>query len=41
MKDMRFVSLLAVSALEQYLVRTKKRTAVSMILESAEPTRPY
>ena len=30
-------SLLAVSALEQYLVRTKKRTAVSMILESAEP----
>ncbi len=30
-------SLLAVSALEQYLVRTKKRTAVSIILESAEP----
>ncbi|MDO4314809.1 MAG: glutamate synthase large subunit [Oscillospiraceae bacterium] len=30
-------SLLAVSSLEQYLVRTKKRTAVSMILESAEP----
>ena len=30
-------SLLAVSALEQYLVRTKKRTAVSTILESAEP----
>ncbi len=30
-------SLLAVSALEQYLVRTKKRTAVSMVLESAEP----
>ena len=30
-------SLLAVSALEQYLVRTKKRTAVSMILESGEP----
>lgn len=30
-------SLLAVSALEQYLVRTKKRTAVSMLLESAEP----
>ena len=30
-------SLLAVSALEQYLIRTKKRTAVSMILESAEP----
>jgi len=30
-------SLLAVSALEHYLVRTKKRTAVAMILESAEP----
>ncbi|MGM9590333.1 MAG: glutamate synthase large subunit, partial [Faecousia sp.] len=30
-------SLLAVSAMEQYLIRTKKRTAVSMILESAEP----
>ncbi len=30
-------SLLAVSAVEQYLVRTKKRTAVSMVLESAEP----
>ncbi len=30
-------SLLAVSALEQYLVRTKKRTAVSVILESGEP----
>ena len=30
-------SLLAVSALEQYLVRTRKRTAVSIILESAEP----
>ena len=30
-------SLLAVSALEKYLVRTKKRTAVSVILESAEP----
>lgn len=30
-------SLLAVSALEQHLVQTKKRTAVSMILESAEP----
>lgn len=30
-------SLLAVSALEQHLVRTKKRTAVSIILESAEP----
>ena len=30
-------SLLAVAGLEQYLVRTKKRTAISMILESAEP----
>lgn len=30
-------SLLAVSAIEQYLIRTKKRTAVSIILESAEP----
>lgn len=30
-------SLLAVSAVEQYLVRTKKRTALSIILESAEP----
>ncbi len=30
-------SLLAVSAMEQYLVRTKKRTAVSVILESGEP----
>ncbi len=30
-------SLLAVSAVEQYLIRTKKRTAVSIILESAEP----
>lgn len=30
-------SLLAVSAMEQYLIRTKKRTAVSLILESAEP----
>ena len=30
-------SLLAVSALEQYLIRTKKRTALSVILESAEP----
>ncbi|MGN0801920.1 MAG: glutamate synthase central domain-containing protein, partial [Candidatus Faecivicinus sp.] len=30
-------SLLAVSALEQHLVRTKKRTAVSVILESGEP----
>ena len=30
-------SLLAVSALEQHLVRTRKRTAVSVILESGEP----
>ena len=30
-------SLLAVSAMEQYLIRTKKRTAVSIILESGEP----
>ena len=30
-------SLLAVSALEQHLVRTRKRTALSVILESAEP----
>ncbi|HIT32864.1 MAG TPA: glutamate synthase large subunit, partial [Candidatus Enterenecus stercoripullorum] len=30
-------SLLAVAALEQHLVRTRKRTAVSVILESAEP----
>lgn len=30
-------SLLAVSAVEQHLVLTKKRTAVSLILESAEP----
>lgn len=30
-------SLLAVSAIEQYLVSTKKRTALSIILESAEP----
>ncbi|MGN0659644.1 MAG: glutamate synthase large subunit [Emergencia sp.] len=30
-------SLLAVSAMEQYLVRTKKRTSVSIILESGEP----
>jgi glutamate synthase (NADPH) large chain len=30
-------SLLAVSALQQHLVQTKKRTRVAMILESAEP----
>ena len=30
-------SFLAVSAMEQYLIRTKKRTAVSIVIESAEP----
>lgn len=30
-------SLLAISALGQHMVRTKKRTAISIILESAEP----
>ena len=30
-------SLLAVSSVEQYLIRTKKRTSISIILESAEP----
>ncbi|SCP99787.1 glutamate synthase large subunit [Anaerobium acetethylicum] len=30
-------ALLAVSALQQHLVKTKKRTSVAMILESAEP----
>ncbi len=30
-------SLLAVSALQQYLIKTKKRTALAMILESGEP----
>lgn len=30
-------SLLAVSAMQQHLVNTKKRTSVAMILESAEP----
>ena len=30
-------SMLAVSALERHLIRTRKRTAVSVILESAEP----
>lgn len=34
---MAIPSLLAVSAMEQHLIRTKKRTAVSIILESAEP----
>mgnify|MGYP002659190147 FL=1 len=30
-------SLLAVSAVSQYLIRTKKSTALALILESAEP----
>ena len=30
-------SLLAVSALQQHLIKTKKRTSLAMILESAEP----
>ena len=30
-------SLLAVSAMSQHLVRTKKKTSVALILESAEP----
>ncbi len=34
---MAIPSLLAVSALEQHLVRTKKKTAVSIVLESGEP----
>ncbi len=34
-------SLLAVAAVEQHLVRTKKRTALSMILESAEPCQVH
>ena len=34
---MAIPSLLAVSAMEQHLIRTKKRTAVSILLESAEP----
>ena len=34
---MAIPSLLAVSALEQHLVKTKKKTAVSLILESGEP----
>ena len=34
---MAIPSLLAVSAMEQYLIRTKKRTAISIILESGEP----
>ena len=34
---MAIPSLLAVSAVEQYLIKTKKRTAISIILESGEP----
>ena len=34
---MAIPSLLAVSAVERYLIRTKKCTAVSIVLESAEP----
>ena len=34
---MAIPSLLAVSALEQHLIRTRKRTAVSVVLETAEP----
>lgn len=34
-------SLLAVSALSQYLVRTKKRTSLAMILESGEPRKVH
>ncbi len=30
-------SLLAVSAMEQYLIKTKRRTAISIVLESGEP----
>lgn len=34
---MAIPSLLAVAAMQQHLVKTKKRTSVAMILESAEP----
>ena len=34
---MAIPSLLAVSALEQHLIKTKKRTAISIIIESGEP----
>lgn len=34
---MAIPSLLAVSAVDQYFVRTKKRTAISIVLESGEP----
>ena len=36
-KHLAIPSLLAVSALEQHLIRIKKRTAVSVVLESGEP----
>jgi len=36
-KKIAIPSLLAVSALEQHLIRIRKRTAVSVILESGEP----
>ena len=36
-KHVAIPSLLAVSALNEYLVRTKKRTSVALILESGEP----
>ena len=36
-QHMAIPSLLAVSALEQHLVRTKRRTAISVLLESGEP----
>ncbi len=34
-------SLLAVAALETYLVRTRKNTAISIIIETAEPTEVH
>ena len=38
---MAIPSLLAVAALETYLVRTRKNTAVSIIVETAEPTEVH
>ncbi|WP_276890042.1 glutamate synthase large subunit [Dubosiella newyorkensis] len=38
---MAIPSLLAVSALEQHLIKTKKKTAISMIVESGEPKRVH
>lgn len=38
---MAIPSLLAVSALEQHLIRTKKKTAISLIVESGEPKRVH